>query len=130
MRALELIGERIGTVEQVSRIVETAPEGFVSQNRFLNAAVRISTALTPLALLGKTQEIERLLGRRVKSRGGVYHDREIDIDILLYGDRHIETEKLTIPHKEMYHRRFVMEPLKEVLLAGGSLAGGSAPKRP
>ena len=81
--ALLVIKERIGTVVSLSSFYETAPWGFESQNSFLNAAVGVDTALTPEALMQATQEIEKQLGRRHKSVQKVYHDRPIDIDILL-----------------------------------------------
>ena len=112
--ALLVIKERIGTVVSLSSFYETAPWGFESQNSFLNAAVGVDTALTPEALMQATQEIEKQLGRRHKSVQKVYHDRPIDIDILLYGDTILQTETLTIPHPEMTERRFVMEPLAEI----------------
>ncbi len=112
--ALLVIEERIGTVVSLSSFYETAPWGFESQNSFLNAAVGVDTALTPEALMQATQEIEKQLGRRHKSVQKVYHDRPIDIDILLYGDTVLQTETLTIPHPEMTERRFVMEPLAEI----------------
>lgn len=111
---LLVIKERIGTVVSLSSFYETAPWGFESQNSFLNAAVGVDTALTPEALMQATQEIEKQLGRRHKSVQKVYHDRPIDIDILLYGDTVLQTETLTIPHPEMTERRFVMEPLAEI----------------
>jgi 2-amino-4-hydroxy-6-hydroxymethyldihydropteridine diphosphokinase len=112
--ALLVIKERIGTVVSLSSFYETAPWGFESQNSFLNAAVGVDTALTPEALMQATQKIEKQLGRRHKSVQKVYHDRPIDIDILLYGDAVLQTETLTIPHPEMTERRFVMEPLAEI----------------
>ncbi|MDY6374260.1 MAG: 2-amino-4-hydroxy-6-hydroxymethyldihydropteridine diphosphokinase, partial [Bacteroidales bacterium] len=58
--------------------------------------------------------IERELGRTTKSVGGVYSDRTIDIDILLYGNAVIDTPELKIPHPQMRKRDFVMRPLKEI----------------
>lgn len=112
--ALRLMEERIGTIVSLSSFYETEPWGFVSCHAFLNAAVCLDTSLSPDALLEATQEIERLLGRRHKSVQKVYHDRPIDIDILLYGNMTIRTETLTVPHPEMAGRRFVMEPLAEI----------------
>ena len=65
-------------------------------------------------LLDATERIERELGRTLKSEGGNYHDRIIDIDILLYGDGIIESDRLTIPHPLMHKRRFVLEPLAAI----------------
>ena len=83
--------------------------------RFLNACVRVSTTLTPRQLLAATQQIERALGRTAKSAGGVYHDRVIDIDILLYDDLRVDEPDLKIPHPLMTERDFVMIPLREIM---------------
>lgn len=112
--AMERIGKRIGTVMRRSSFLATEPWGFSSENRFLNAAVRVETQLSPVDVLHSTQQIEREMGRTVKSAGGEYHDRIIDIDILLYDDISISTEELTIPHPLMHERDFVMTPLAEI----------------
>lgn len=114
-RAVELIGERIGAVERVSSLYETEPWGFSSDNMFVNAAVCVSTQLTPRALLEVTQAIERDMGRTAKSVNGQYHDRTIDIDILLYDNIKVDEPDLKIPHPLMNERDFVMKPLKEIL---------------
>lgn len=114
-RAVELIGERIGAVERVSSLYETEPWGFSSDNMFVNAAVCVSTQLTPRALLEATQAIERDMGRTAKSVNGQYHDRTIDIDILLYDNIKVDEPDLNIPHPLMKERDFVMKPLKEIL---------------
>lgn len=114
-RAVELIGERIGAVECVSSLYETEPWGFSSDNMFVNAAVCVSTQLTPRALLEATQAIERDMGRTAKSVNGQYHDRTIDIDILLYDNIKVDEPDLNIPHPLMNERDFVMKPLKEIL---------------
>lgn len=114
-RAVELIGERIGAVECVSSLYETEPWGFSSDNMFVNAAVCVSTHLTPRALLEATQAIERDMGRTAKSVNGQYHDRTIDIDILLYDNIKVDEPDLKIPHPLMNERDFVMKPLKEIL---------------
>ena len=112
--ALELIGREVGTVMSASDIIETEPWGFESSNRFLNMAAKVQTSLQPLEVLHATQEIERSLGRTRKSVDGEYHDRLIDIDILLYDNLVMETPELTIPHPLMYQRQFVMEPLAQI----------------
>lgn len=114
-RAVELIGERIGAVERVSSLYETEPWGFSSDNMFVNAAVCVSTQLTPRALLEATQTIERDMGRTAKSVNGQYHDRTIDMDILLYDNIKVDEPDLKIPHPLMNERDFVMKPLKEIL---------------
>ena len=112
--ALELIGRKVGTVVSASDIIETEPWGFDSPNPFLNMVVKVETDLKPLEVLDVTQEIERQLGRATKSVNGEYHDRLIDIDILLYDDLVMDTPELTIPHPLMYERKFVMEPLAQI----------------
>lgn len=114
-RAIALIGERIGTVKRVSSFIETEPWGFQSEHPFLNAACMVLTTLSPRQCLKATQQIERELGRTTKSKGGVYHDRPIDIDLLLYGDLRLSTPTLTLPHPHMYERDFVMIPLREIM---------------
>ena len=113
--AITLIAHRIGEVERQSSFIETKPWGFSSPNDFVNACVLVSTALAPRQLLEATQRIEQDMGRVGKSSGGTYHDRIIDIDILLYDDLHIDEPDLHIPHPLMKERDFVMIPLKEIL---------------
>ncbi|MCI5875707.1 MAG: 2-amino-4-hydroxy-6-hydroxymethyldihydropteridine diphosphokinase [Prevotellaceae bacterium] len=115
LRAIDRIKELIGTVERQSVFYETEPWGFASPHRFLNACVRVSTTLSPRQLLAATQQIERVLGRMTKSADGVYHDRVIDIDILLYDDLRVDEPDLKIPHPLMTERDFVMIPLREIL---------------
>lgn len=126
LSAIAEIGRRIGPVRAQSAFLSTEPWGFESENTFLNAAIRVETELSPNALLRVTQQIEREMGRTQKSIPTsdlspqtslpIYHDRIIDIDILLYDDLHITTKKLTIPHPRMYERDFVLIPLREILL--------------
>lgn len=113
--AIRLIGERAGEVIAVSSFIETEPWGFSSTNVFMNACVKVKTTLEPQQLLRETQKIERELGRTTKSKDGIYHDRIIDIDILLYGDITVNERNLTIPHPLMHERDFVMIPLKEIM---------------
>lgn len=113
--AIKNIGELVGDVMRQSALYETEPWGFRSDNRFVNAAVCVDTQLSPRRLLEVTQRIEREMGRTLKSDGGEYHDRIIDIDILLYGDLHIDEPDLKIPHPLMHERDFVMTPLNEIM---------------
>ena len=112
--AVRKIEERVGKVVSLSAFYATAPWGFSSEHTFLNAAARVETLLPPLSVLHLTQEIEREIGRTHKSVGGVYSDRVIDIDLLLYGDLVLDTPELKLPHPLMHERRFVMEPLAEI----------------
>ena len=114
-RAIMLINEKIGAVTRQSSFHDTEPWGFNSNNRFLNAAVCCVTDKSPHDVLRICQEIERVLGRTKKSVNGEYHDRPIDIDILLYDDIAIDTPDLKIPHPLMRERDFVMLPLSEIL---------------
>ncbi len=112
--AIRMIGEKVGEVVRQSSFITTEPWGFSSDNTFLNCAICIHTAHSPLGVLRLTQDIERQMGRLSKSVNGEYHDRVIDIDILLYDDLKINTPLLTIPHPLMHERDFVMIPLKEI----------------
>ena len=113
--ALRLIELNIGSIARTSRLIETKPLGFQSEHLFLNAAALVVTTLTPHQCLAVTQHIERMLGRKQKSKNGVYHDRPIDIDLLLYDDVHINDNELTLPHPRIEEREFVSIPLKEIL---------------
>ena len=112
LKAITMIGERIGNVVRQSTFMETEPWGFESKNAFLNGVILCETRRTPRGVLRATQQIERELGRRHK--GGTYQDRTIDIDILLYDDLHIDEPDLKIPHPLMQQRDFVMVPLQEI----------------
>lgn len=111
--AAALLAERVGDVLALSGFYETEPWGFESNNWFLNAAVKLNTDYSPQELLIVTQQIEKELGRTEKSNG-TYHDRMIDIDILLYDDEVLQTPELVLPHPLMHERKFVMEPLAEI----------------
>ncbi len=114
-RALSLLAERVGQVERVSSLQETVPQGFDSPHLFLNGACLVLTALSPLECLEATQEIERELGRTRKSTDGRYHDRTIDIDLLLYDQLEMQTPELTLPHPRICERPFVYVPLREIM---------------
>ena len=117
--AVQKIEEQIGKVVSLSAFYVTAPWGFVSENSFLNAAACVETDLLPLDVLRETQLIERELGRTKKSVNGVYSDRLIDIDLLLYEDLVLSVTspsgaELNLPHPLMTERDFVMKPLAEI----------------
>ncbi len=113
--AIEKIEELVGVVMRQSALYETKPWGFSSPNDFINACILIETALAPHQLLEALQGIEKEMGRTLKSVDGEYHDRIIDIDILLYDDLKVNDPDLVIPHPLMEEREFVMAPLKEIL---------------
>ena len=111
----------------VSSLIETEPWGFESDHKFLNAAVHYQLMLPKgynpeaegLMVLEICKDIERRLGRtgepEYDEKGErIYHNRPIDIDILLFGDDKIDCPELTVPHKQMYQRDFVMIPLNEI----------------
>lgn len=113
VKAAALLAERVGDILALSGFMETEPWGFESENLFLNAAIKMETPFTPDELLSATQAIEREMGREKKS-DGTYHDRVIDIDILLYDNRVMEQPGLIVPHPLMHERLFVMAPLAEI----------------
>ena len=110
-------------VTATSSVYETEPVGEVLDQRdFLNACARIETELDPEGLLDAAKAVERELGR---APGGVRHGpRPIDVDVLLLGDREHASDRLTLPHREVTSRRFVLVPLLE-LDPGLSLPGGA-----
>jgi 2-amino-4-hydroxy-6-hydroxymethyldihydropteridine diphosphokinase len=104
---------RMARVEAVSTLYETDPIGSVQdQPAFYNAVCRIETGLEPESLLRFLKGIEHEIGRR--PGGPVGGPRPIDLDILLYDDRTVETEDLTIPHPRLAERAFVLVPLAEI----------------
>ena len=113
-RAYAEIEKLIGTIVRQSALYESEPWGFESDNSFINSVICCETTLSPHEVLKKTQSIERLLGRTQKSVDGHYHDRTIDIDILLYDDLTVNEPDLKIPHPLMRQRDFVMKPLSEI----------------
>lgn len=101
----------LGVVKAVSKFYDTEPVGYLDQPRFINAAAVLETELTPVELMRALLEIEQSMGReRVIAKG----PRVIDLDLLLYGDKIMNTAELTLPHPEMQVRRFVLEPLAEI----------------
>ena len=125
---MSLLNIELGTpFKRVSSLIETDPWGFESDNKFMNAAVLYELELKKgynpeaegLMVLEICKDIERKLGRTGSPQYDddgkrIYSDRTIDIDILLFGDNKIDCEELTVPHKFMYDRDFVMVPLKEI----------------
>jgi 2-amino-4-hydroxy-6-hydroxymethyldihydropteridine diphosphokinase len=96
---------------RVSAVVETEPWGVAGQPRFLNAVAELETDLAPGALLDRLLDLERDLGRVRAERWG---PRTMDLDLLLYGDRRVDTPSLTLPHPRLHERRFVLEGLAEL----------------
>ncbi len=113
-QAITHIRRQVGEVQAVSDFYYSDPQGFDSENQFVNAVLLVATFLEPFALLHTLQAIEVQLGRTTKSVGQLYADRTIDLDILLYEGREIEHPELKIPHPRMRERDFVMKPLREL----------------
>lgn len=98
---------------KLSKAIETNPIGGpVGQPKFLNAVLKIRTNLQPLILLKKLKQIEKSLGRKKTVRWG---PRAIDLDILFWGDKIINSMKLQVPHPRIFEREFVLRPLLEVI---------------
>jgi GTP cyclohydrolase-4 len=110
-QALTLLSPKV-TIDAVSSIYETEPVDYKEQPLFLNLVCRITTDLPPEELLHLAKDIETGMGR-VPSRQ-INSPRPIDIDILFYEDKIMETQKLTIPHPRLQDRAFVLIPLKEI----------------
>lgn len=110
--AIGKIRDRIGVIFSRSSLYETAAWGKQDQPSFLNVALGVSTTLSPLEVLEKALVIEEELGRVRHEKWG---SRLIDIDVILYGDLIVnEPRVLQVPHPQMQHRRFVLEPLAEI----------------
>ncbi len=109
-RALELLS-RAGRVTAVSSLYCTEPVGYKEQEEFINAAAELVTELSPQDLLAACREIENELGRVRVFRWG---PRAIDLDILLYGSKVVNTPDLVVPHPRMTLRGFVLVPLCEI----------------
>lgn len=112
--ALDKIEERIGRITSLSALYDTLPEGFYSEQNFINCVCEVATHLNIWALFSITQEIEKEMGRVTKSISSQYADRIIDIDLIMAGDLIIQTPDLTIPHPSFHIRDFVLTPLCEI----------------
>lgn len=111
-RAVGMLAEHDAIeVAAISSLYETDPVGFTEQAAFLNMAVCVRTELSALGLLEVCQEIEQKLQRKRLVRWG---PRTIDLDILLYNQDDVKTERLVIPHPHMHERAFVLVPLIEL----------------
>lgn len=131
-QAVHLISQQAGTLIQRSAFFYSQPWGFESEHEFCNLCICIDTPLAPLDLLHTLQSIEIHLGRHRPTQSpitnhqsqitnnkspitNIYHDRPIDIDIILYEGVELHTPELTIPHPLYRQRDFVLIPLRELL---------------
>ncbi len=99
---------------RMSEAIETEPVGPVAQGRFLNAAAAIDTTLDARALLALLRSIEAEAGRSDTVNRVRWGPRELDLDILLFGDQVIDEPGLSVPHPRMHERAFVLEPLAQI----------------
>lgn len=109
-QALDKISEKV-RILKVSSVYETPPWGYIDQPVFYNQVLCGHTSLTPLDLLTFVKEIESEMGRVKNFQNG---PRLIDIDILLFGEQRVNSERLVIPHPRMTERAFVLLPLSEI----------------
>jgi 2-amino-4-hydroxy-6-hydroxymethyldihydropteridine diphosphokinase len=129
-QATEQIRERIGSVVALSSVYETEPWGdFEIENsklkieNFLNRALLVETTLSPWQVLRTALVIEKDLGRERPQLSPLtshlspqkYRSRPMDIDLIFYDDLVLDTPELTLPHPRMHLRRFVLEPLAEIM---------------
>jgi 2-amino-4-hydroxy-6-hydroxymethyldihydropteridine diphosphokinase len=114
-------------LQACSSFVITAPVGPVAQPDFVNAAVVVRTALSPVALLGAMQAIELRCGRDRSDRAQRWGPRTLDIDVLTWGEARVHEAGLTIPHPRMHERAFVLVPLASI--APGLVVAGDGERR-
>lgn len=123
------LGDRVGFIQQATSLLsandninivstssfyESEPWQMNSDNWFVNAVIQISTTLLPEELLAECQKIETFLGRKHQEGNPNYTDRTIDIDIICYDNKVMNTPNLTIPHKFFHKRAFVLVPMLEI----------------
>lgn len=94
-----------------SSLYRSAPVGPVDQPDYINAVALLATDLAPLALLDALQVLEQKHNRVRKKRWG---PRTLDLDILLYGNQQIHSDRLTVPHRHLHERMFVLQPMSEI----------------
>jgi 2-amino-4-hydroxy-6-hydroxymethyldihydropteridine diphosphokinase len=111
--AVAELGKLPGTrVTGVSQFYETEPVGGVPQDNFYNAVARIVTTLSPFLLLDELKRVETEVFQRKSSKR--WGPRSMDLDILLYGELVLESDRLTIPHPRLAERRFALQPLSDL----------------
>lgn len=113
--ARSLLQRHVGTIEKISAVYETEPWGFQSEQTFLNQALLLCTTLEPHALLKSCQTVETELGRQRHPEIEGYSSRTMDVDIIFYDQQIIDDDLLQVPHPRMHLRRFVLQPLSEIM---------------
>lgn len=114
-KAIALLASKLGSIEAISQTYETPAWGYESDNTYYNSAIIIDTLESPNSTLAITQAIEKELGRKIKTINGEYTDRPIDLDIIFYDDVIINLKHLVIPHVHTCERRFVLQPLNDIV---------------
>ncbi len=99
------------SIKKISSVYESEPMGYENQRWFLNLVLEVKTSLDPFPLLEHLLAIEDQMGRKREEKCG---PRNIDIDLLLYDKRIVDSNRLTIPHPRMHQRRFVLIPLAQI----------------
>ena len=112
--AINEIASSIGEIIKISSNYLSEPWGFDSNEKFINAVISIETKFNPTELIKELQIIEKKMGR-IRSNKDGYIDRIIDLDIIYYNNDIINTSELTIPHPNLYSRKFVLVPLNEIV---------------
>ncbi len=111
-KACEALSNEVGELTHLSGLYETEPWGFKAEQDFLNQVVTFKTTLNPYQLLRVTQQIEARAGR-VRAADGRFISRTLDIDILFFGSKQVDTPDLQIPHPHLHKRRFTLVPLAD-----------------
>lgn len=111
LKAKFLIQKKIGHIQSLSEVYETAAWGKTDQASFYNQAIRLLTTMTAYEVLDMIHDIENILGRKRTEHWG---SRTIDIDILFFENEVINTKKLMLPHPRLHERNFVLVPLSDI----------------
>lgn len=109
----KLLGTVLGEIKLLSSVYESEPWGYNDPVSYYNQVILIDTKAKPFAVLEKCLSIERALGRIRKKVN--YEARPIDLDILFYNNQRINSTYLTIPHPKLHLRKFVLEPLNQIM---------------
>ncbi len=109
--ALKLLESELEKALKISSIYETKAWGNTHQADFLNLAAIYETAILPQTILKTIKKLETGIGRKPREN---WHEREIDIDIIFYGNKIVKEQNLEIPHAQMHNRKFVLVPLNEI----------------
>lgn len=109
-KALVELG-KLMKINKKSKIIETKPMHYTKQPKFLNMVIEADTDVEPIGLLHKIKDIEEKIGRKKRFR---YGPREIDIDILFYGNERIKKRNLIIPHPKIQKRKFILQLLNQI----------------